>query len=245
MTVKLITFDLDDTLWEVAPTIRRAEQLLDDWLGEHAATYGRITVEHRAAVRGQLLAADASLKHRISELRRQALTQVLQEVGYAPEFAQTLALQAFEVFLQARHDVTLFEQVPHVLQALGEQYDLGVITNGNADVQRLGLAHYFKFALCAEDLGIGKPDPAPFTAALRLGGVSASEAVHVGDHPNDDIAGAQRAGMRAIWFNPKGLAWPEANGADVGRPNAGRPNVGRPEAEIRDLSELPDLLKSW
>ena len=58
----------------------------------------------------------------------------------------------------------------------------------------------------AEDLGIGKPDPAPFLEALKRGESEASAAVHIGDHPGDDIAGAQRAGLRAVWFNPQGKA---------------------------------------
>ena len=102
-----------------------------------------------------------------------------------------------------------------------------MLTNGNADVRRLGLADYFRFALCAEELGVGKPDPTPFREALKRAGVEASAAVHIGDHPNDDIAGARRAGMRAIWFNPNGKPW------------AGEEE---PSAEIRSLAELPALL---
>lgn len=76
-----------------------------------------------------------------------------------------------------------------------------MITNGNADVRRLGLADYFTFALCAEDIGIAKPDARLFQEALQRGGATADTAVHIGDHPGDDIAGAQQAGLRAIWFN--------------------------------------------
>ena len=117
-----------------------------------------------------------------------------------------------------------------MLELLRRHYTLGVVTNGNADVRRLGLADYFKFALCAEDIGIGKPDPAPFLEALRQGEVDAGAAVHIGDHPGDDIAGAQRAGLRAVWFNPQGKTW-EAE--------------GRPDAQIQRLSQLPDVLARW
>ena len=94
-------------------------------------------------------------------------------------------------------------------------------------MRRLGLADYFRFALCAEELGVGKPDPTPFREALKRAGVEASAAIHIGDHPSDDIAGARRAGMRAIWFNPNGKPW------------AGEEE---PSAEIRSLAELPALL---
>ncbi|WP_313303234.1 HAD family hydrolase, partial [Pseudomonas sp.] len=98
------------------------------------------------------------------------------------------------------------------------------------DVSRLGPADYFAFALCAEDLGIGKPDPAPFLEALKRDNVEAHAAVHVGDHPGDDIAGAQRAGLRAVWFNPQGKAWSAEQA---------------PDAEIQRLSQLPDVLTRW
>ncbi|MCX7079063.1 MAG: HAD family hydrolase, partial [Pseudomonas sp.] len=109
-------------------------------------------------------------------------------------------------------------------------YTLGVVTNGNADVRRLGLADYFKFALCAEDIGIAKPDSRLFHEALHRGEATAQTAVHIGDHPGDDIAGAQQAGLRAIWFNPGNKVWEAEK---------------QPDAEIRSLTELPELLARW
>lgn len=230
MNIKLITFDLDDTLWDTAPVIASAEVVLRDWLQANAPLLGDVPVEHLFAIRERIALAEPELKHRISALRRRVLTCALEEVGYGQTQAQQLAEQGFEVFLQARHKVEIFPEVQPMLELLSQHYALGVITNGNADVSRLGLADYFRFALCAEDLGIGKPDPAPFEEALRRSGVHASEAVHVGDHPRDDIAGAQRAGLRAVWFNPQAKAW------------AGEQ---APDAEIQRLSHLHEVLARW
>ena len=109
---------------------------------------------------------------------------------------------------------------------------LGVmVRHGFGDtVRRLGLADYFQFALCAEELGVGKPDPLPFREALRRAGVAPGEAVHVGDHPLDDIQGARAAGLRAIWYNPRGLAWQ---------------GEAAPDAQISRLDQLPQLLAHW
>lgn len=228
--IKLITFDLDDTLWHTAPAIVGAEASLRDWLAEHAPRLGPVPVEHFWEIRARLIEADSTFKHRISALRRRVLFHALEEAGYASGEAQTLAEQSFEVFLQGRHQVEIFPEVLPTLETLSKTFTLGVITNGNADVRRLGLAHYFAFALCAEDLGIGKPDPAPFVEALKRGNVDAGAAVHVGDHPDDDIGGAQQAGMRAIWYNPAGKPW------DAPIP---------PDAEISSLTQLPDVLRKW
>jgi len=69
-----------------------------------------------------------------------------------------------------------------------------------------------------------------FHAALQHAGVAAQAAVHVGDHPRDDIHGAQDAGMRAIWINPQGKAWDGERA---------------PDAQIASLADLPALLARW
>lgn len=227
MSIKLITFDLDDTLWDTAPAIVSAEAMLRDWLAEHAPKLGPVPVEHLWDIRSRLVEADPSFKHRISALRRRVLFLALEDAGYGHPEAQDLADRSFEVFLQGRHQLDIFPEVVPTLELLTKQYTLGVVTNGNADVRRLGLADYFSFALCAEDLGIGKPDPAPFLEALKRGNADARHAVHVGDHSGDDIAGAQQAGLRAIWYNPTGKPWESDR---------------LPDAQIRSLTELPGVL---
>lgn len=228
--IKLITFDLDDTLWDNVPAIQGAETLLRNWLVEHAPRLGAVPVEHLGAIRARLVAAEPGLKHRISALRRQVLFHALRDVGYDQDQALDLAERSFAAFLQERHQVQVFPEVVPTLEILAKTYTLGVITNGNADIRRLGLADYFDFALCAEDLGIGKPDPAPFQEALRRAGCEAGQAVHIGDHPQDDVDGAQRAGLKTIWFNPQGKAWDATH---------------RPDAEIHNLSQLPEVLARW
>lgn len=230
MSIQLITFDLDDTLWDVTPVMQDAEAALRNWLAMHAPRLGAVPVEHLWGIRATLLRTEPSLQHRLSELRRRILFHALENAGYAYNDAQALAEGGFQVFLAARHQVELFAEVHPTLEALASRFTLGVITNGNADVRRLGLADYFQFALCAEELGVGKPDPKPFEEALKRAGIAAEYAVHIGDHPSDDIAGAKAAGLRAIWFNPQAKPW---NGTTA------------PDAEIRSLAELPVLLHSW
>jgi len=230
MSIRLITFDLDDTFWETTPAIQSAETALRNWLGVHAPRLGEFPVEALGAIRRMLIERDPALRHRISELRRRILQHALHDAGYPADEADELGERAFQVFLDARHEVQIFPDVQPTLEFLANHYTLGVITNGNADVRRLGLADYFQFTLCAEELGIGKPDPHPFEQALRLGDARPDQAVHIGDHALDDIAGAQQAGLRAIWFNPKRASWSHDY---------------HPDAEIQSLAELPKLLLGW
>ncbi len=230
MSIQLVTFDLDDTLWDVTSVMHGAEAALRDWLAVEAPHLGAVPIEHLWAIRARLLSTEPMLKHRLSELRRRILFHALNEAGYAQDESSSLAEQGFQVFLHARHQVEFFPDAHRILEQLASRYMLGVITNGNADVRRLGLADYFRFALSAEELGIGKPDPYPFQTALQQVGVPASAAVHIGDHPGDDIAGAQASGLRAIWFNPQGKNWGDAP---------------MPDAQVRCLAELPALLAGW
>lgn len=230
MSIELITFDLDDTLWDNVPVIISAEASMRQWLAIHASKVGDLPLEHFASLCQQVLQRHPELKHRISVLRQRVLMHAFEEAGYPQPQATEMADVCFEAFIHARHQLTVFPEAEPMLQALRQHFLLGVITNGNADVQRVGLADYFHFALRAEDIGIAKPDARLFQEALQRGGVDASAAVHIGDHPGDDIAGAQQAGLRAVWFNPTGKVWE---------------GEALPDAQIRSLTELPELLHSW
>jgi putative hydrolase of the HAD superfamily len=230
MTPELITFDLDDTLWDVAPVILNAETALREWITKEAPRLSSASVEDLSSIRSHLVDTDPSLRHRISELRRRVLFHALIDAGYTSAEAKDMAESAFQVFLAARHEIELYPEAQPTLEVLSNRYRLAVLTNGNADVRRLGLADYFEFALCAEELGVGKPDPRPFEEALRRANVAKENAIHVGDNPVDDVAGAQAAGMHTIWFNPSGKPW-----------GTGK----KPDKEIARLADLPEVLSTW
>ena len=83
-----------------------------------------------------------------------------------------------------------------------------MITNGNADLKKIGISHYFDFNISAENINAGKPDPVIFKEALKETGFKAEEICHVGDHPVNDVQGSLNIGMKAIWFNEKKIDWP-------------------------------------
>lgn len=226
--IRLVTFDLDDTLWHTAPVIMQAEQRLRDWLAQHSPEAGQLTWERLQSLKAQVLERMPHISHSVSAVRFQVLQQVYLQSGMTREQAALAAEEAFQFFLAERQKVAVSPQVKPVLGALRQQgYMLGALSNGNADVRRVGLGEYFDFALSADVLGVGKPDMAAFGAVLGRAGVLPEQAVHIGDHPVDDIAGALNAGMHAVWFNPGNTEWP-----------AGSP----PTARISCLSELPAVL---
>lgn len=216
MTLKLLCFDLDNTLWPVEPVIARAEAAAWQWLAQEApALPAQLTVEQLRQQRFALLAAQPEYRHNLTALRRDAVTAALRELGYGGAEAAALADGALAEFLVYRNQVTLFPDAREVLARLGKNYRLAALTNGNADLARIGLDHLFDTVLSAESTGRAKPDPEMFVRALREHRVRADEAVHIGDHPEQDVLAARSHGLGAIWANPLQLARPESLPADI------------------------------
>jgi len=204
--IRLITFDLDDTLWPVGPVIIRAEHRMRDFLDTHAPEVNRrFDRDALNALREDILSKQPELLHDISGLRHRIVEATLEACGYAD--APGLAAGAFAAFIDARHDIEYFEDALDTLEHLSRRYTLGALSNGNASVARLGLDRYFAFHLSAEGVGRRKPHPAMFERALQEAGVGAEAAVHVGDHADDDIRGAHQVGMGTVWVNRSGTPW--------------------------------------
>ena len=203
--IKAVLFDLDDTLWPIAPVIARAEVLLHDWMKEHTPRVAQqFSIAQLRERRMAMLAANPHYHINFSALRHAALTEVFQLL----EEDLSRVDAAMAVFLEARHAVTLFDDVLPVLEHLQGRVSLGAVTNGVADIETIGLAPYFKVAIAAHRFGSGKPEPAIFHAACEALGVAPGEAVYVGDDPEIDVAGAWKAGLQAVWINRRGEMLP-------------------------------------
>ena len=213
--IRLVTFDLDGTLWNLDGVIERAIAAMNQWLASRAPAYATVPREEADALHRAVLQAQPALAHDISALRLAVLRSTLEHAGEPPDRAASLAEGAFVEFLDWRHRVTLFPDALPVLGELRERYTLAALTNGNADYRRLGLDRYFAFGYSAADAGARKPHPAMFRQALAHASVSAAEAVHVGDHPVDDVQGARDAGMGTVWVDLDGSREPPEAGAVV------------------------------
>ena len=199
--IRLVTFDLDNTLWAVDAVIRRAESALNHWLDRRVPEYSQLSEDSRKAIAKSVTAADPGIVHDISRLRETVLRETFEHCGYHPARAARLAADAFAEFMDWRHRVQYFPAAVDVLAELAESYTLAALTNGNASFVRLGLDRYFAFGYCAAEVGAKKPDPAMFERAMAHAGVGPDEAVHVGDHAVDDVQGAAALGMATIWVN--------------------------------------------
>lgn len=210
MTIKAVVFDLDDTLWDVNPVIRRAEQIHYQWLNQHAP---KLTAQFRAnelwQYRMSLTRRHPELQHFVTRSRMRAMRECLSMVGYSEADTLRLTEQAFAVFWHARNQIEPFPYALEALEGLKREYLIGALSNGNADVFQTPFAEYFDFALSAEGLAVAKPDPEAFHAMfaqleLSLGEpCRPEEIVFVGDNPEHDIEAAHQLGMKTIWVQVK------------------------------------------
>ncbi|WP_295458840.1 HAD family hydrolase [uncultured Thiodictyon sp.] len=208
---RLITLDLDDTVWPCEPVIRAAEEAVLRWLATHAprlaAVHDRETLrEHRFA----LMAQRPQIAHDLGLVRRLSITALLQGLGYPPAESERLGEQALAVFMAERNRVDPYPDAGPVLRRLALDYHLVSITNGNADPELTPLAGVFHHHITAARAGAAKPDPVVFELALRLTSVSPRECLHVGDEPYLDVEAARRLGIESIWINRSERVWPDA-----------------------------------
>ena len=223
--IRTITLDLDDTLWPIGPVIRRAETRLYAWLAEH---YPRITElfspDAIREVRNAVIAEHGDRLHDLGFLRRTVLGRMSEAAGYGTGMVD----DAFAIFNEERNNVEVFPEVRPALARLGRAYTLIALTNGNANLSKIGLREMFDDVVSAASAGAAKPDREIFDMAVRAGGAAAAETLHVGDHPEHDVHGARQAGLKAIWVNRNGEEWPT--------------DLPKPDDVVQDIGHLAELL---
>jgi FMN phosphatase YigB (HAD superfamily) len=115
------------------------------------------------------------------------------------------------------------------LARLAARYPLVSLSNGNADLERIGLKHFFRDSISARECGVAKPAARIFHAACERLGLPPHAVLHVGDDPELDVAGAGAAGLRSVWLNRNGAPWAHAHSPDL---------------HVSDLAQLADILES-
>ena len=224
--IRLITFDLDNTLWDADPVLLRAEKILRRWLmDKHPVLSEFISFPQMLALKKQVLQSNPDIAYSVSTLRLQVLRQLFLNAGYPLRSAEATAEQAFDIFYQARQQVQLFDEVIPLLEQLSKDYMLASLSNGNANPAIIGLDRYFQFSLNADQVGVQKPAPDMFNQALSITDLRPHEVIHIGDHLQQDVWAAQQVGMQAIWVNLK---------------DAGCPKDVEPDAIVESLQDLPN-----
>lgn len=223
--IRAITIDLDETLWPVAPAIARAEAALQAWLETHAPAVAReFPPATMRSMRDEVFATlDGAARHDYGHVRRTVLARAMVMVGEDPAKAHA----AYQAFDAGRQDVELFPDALPALERLAARFPVVALSNGTADVARVGIGAHFAFALSPRIAGLSKPDPRIFHMACERLQCAPDEVLHVGDDIALDVEAALDAGLQAAWLNRTGTNWPGAR---------------TPDLIVTDLHELLDWL---
>lgn len=216
MTPQAILFDLDCTLIERRKSLHKyAERFIDDYRSQ-------LDTHDVGSTAAFIIQADRG-GYREEERYREIASGLDWNSPPSPEEIK----EHWWEFTP--RDAVLMDDAVEVLDELqARRIRLGMVTNGSIRMQSkkietLQIAGYFQKIVVSEEAGVDKPDPKIFRDALAGLDVAPEEAWFVGDHPEKDIMGAQRLGMRAFWMEGW-QDWPD--GLDV------------PHTTIRCLGDL-------
>lgn len=223
--IQLITLDLDNTLWDVDSIIIKAEQNMIAWLADHVpSSLDYYQGESLEEIRQHVFNTHQHNIHDLSFMRTQVLFEVIRRTGMSDQDARHYAQRAFDVFFEGRNRVNFFPGALDMLESLSSRYRVIALTNGNANIEKAGLADYMVGAYSSADVGAKKPHPDMFNAPLLEFGLDPHQAVHIGDHLVDDIHGANEVGMHSIWVNLTGQVRDDSDTS--------------PTREVRDLTSV-------
>ena len=201
-TIKAMTFDLDDTLYNNEPVIRHAEAVLQEHIGQYHPKAARLTSAHWQQLKRDAIAANPAYSSDMGQLRRAILTAALSnDISNKDRPALDSAVQAcFECFYNARSAFSLADDVHDTLFTLSQNMPLVGITNGNVNAEKIGIAPYFEKILHASTTRPMKPSAAMFNEAASIIDENPKHILHVGDNIIKDVYGAINAGFQSAWF---------------------------------------------
>jgi FMN hydrolase / 5-amino-6-(5-phospho-D-ribitylamino)uracil phosphatase len=248
--IKVLSFDLDDTLYYNDDVIHRAEQAQYDVLSTALPDLQTHGLNPWLSLKWEVLKTNPELKHDVTAWRQAVIHYGLMKFSASYRVAsdktigdlaiskntncdvtkndgQSLKEQAFQAFYDARSDFTIEPQVFEILAKLKQRFPLVAVTNGNVDIERIGLSQFFVGYYRAGERGNKmKPWPDMLNMASQHLDIPTQNILHLGDNVNTDLKGAHRAHCPSFWFNPDKKPMP----AKTSLPNA-------------EYSHLEDLLQ--
>jgi len=204
---KCIFFDLDHTLWDYDTNSR--ETLLELY-DEHSLKDAGVTdfesfLQHFKRVNAALWELYDHGKIDSVIIRKERFKQILDAFGVKnEELNQDLSNQYLH---RCPQKGTLMPQAIETLEYLSLRYKLSIITNGFEEIQNVKLTsanlhRFFDHIITSQTAGHKKPAREIFDFAMHKNGVQAAETMMVGDNLLTDIAGARRASIDTVFFNP-------------------------------------------
>lgn len=198
-SIKLVSFDLDDTLYDNKPVIAAAESACHDFLQQQFLQQS-VSFDYAVfqQIRRRLLTSDDPKMENMSFFRQQALLEFCHTLDHKERIAD----EAFDVFIKARCDVSIPPAIVQMLRCLAKNFQLVSITNGNCDVAQLVIADYFSKNYSPVNGYRAKPHPQMVSTAIKDFDLEPQQVLHVGDSKSKDGLAAKRANTNFLLFSP-------------------------------------------
>ena len=223
--LRVLTFDLDDTLFPCGAVVARANAALLDGFVAHGVT---LSSAETITERIRMVRSQSPVKLTYSAMRRRAIASILASATDAAEDSEAIVTQSgmlFDVWLAARHQAAEELLYDGAVEAIRECVSahpnaiVGAVTNGRGDPMYMPmLKSLFHFTVSGEDDEVfpdRKPSPAIYSHALEraasacqaeLAADGATEAlaaswVHVGDCLVNDVDASKAVGAKTIWLD--------------------------------------------
>lgn len=242
MSIEAVIFDLDNTLCQYDISTFEVLKKVLEHMGEISIWYDHPEIFNETHWKDSLDALwkeshdqlqDGNLESRFTYGANLAnALHLLRQAGIEDDtFLEDVEQRCLNM---TRDHLIFLPGAPEVVQALSENYKIGLITNGPTELQwgkinHLGIKDWFGAIVVSHDIGVLKPDSRIFEAALKELEIAPDHALYVGDSLKHDIQGARNAGLKSVWVNPQGFALGEDD--------------PKPDVEIKELDELLEWVK--
>lgn len=195
---KALTFDLDDTLYDNYPAIKRAEQCLAEAVRQRFPRAAKVSSDQLIQIKRNVIFEQPSLAWDMGQLRLKTLRHLvsLDTQKNVEQAAQDL----FDLFYKERSKVSIHSNTIAVLEALSKRLPLVGITNGNVNAKQAGFDHVFTRIIHASVNNPAKPDSSMFMQAASVLALPTHSILHVGDSLVNDVYGAYCAGFNSAWY---------------------------------------------
>lgn len=242
--IKAAVFDIDNTLYDYDKANASAMTAIEDYAGDH---FGWSRSETESLVRDSyeemrsLYGRKAVIHNRLIRFQR-----ILERKGLP---LSPHALRMYDIYWDTlTANSVLFPGLESALRDLRESgIKLGIGTNMTSVMQfrkleALGVLPLFDFIVSSEEAGSEKPDSSLFLMCCEKAGSRPEECAYIGDNLKNDVMGAEKAGLRGIWFDP--VKAPLSDGAPLPVDHIGRQVAAEDVLRFREFGELPELLRS-
>lgn len=199
--VYAMTFDLDDTLYDNHPVIVRLERDLRAWLINEFPALEKFTTSDWRHLKKLAWQSSDACRHDVTVARQTQLRFAFEMINMDSSSVAPAVEQTMQQVNLLRNRVTIPAESLNTLAQLSRKIPLVAITNGNVDLDKIGLSPFFKATFKAGPNGLSKPHPDMFDQAARFLDIEPASILHVGDHLVSDVLGAKAAGFQAAWFN--------------------------------------------